>query len=249
MKFGVVQFPGSNCDDDAHHAIGAVIGQPVELIWHQSEDLSGFDAIVLPGGFAYGDYLRTGAIARFSPVMKAVGAFARKGGLVLGICNGFQILLEAGLLPGAMLRNQRLRFLCRQVHVRVENTDTPFTCAAQPGQILEVPIAHMEGNYFCDAATIAELERNKQVVFRYVHADGRDAGANDFDANPNGALHAIAGLCNRERNVAGLMPHPERASETGLGSTDGLVILRSMVESLTRTEPVLKAAPAVRAAV
>ena len=243
MKFGVVQFPGSNCDDDAHHAIGAVIGEPVEFIWHQSEQLSGFDAIVLPGGFSYGDYLRTGAIARFSPVMKAVGAFARSGGLVLGICNGFQILLEAGLLPGAMTRNQRLRFLCRQVHVRVENTDTPFSCAARPGQILQIPIAHMEGNYFCDAATLAELERNKQIVFRYVHADGRDAAAGDFDANPNGALAAIAGLCNRERNVVGLMPHPERASEPGLGSTDGLVILRSMVESLTRTELNIKAVP------
>ncbi len=234
MKFGVVQFPGSNCDDDAYHAIGSVIGQPVEFIWHQSEQVSGFDAIILPGGFAFGDYLRTGAIARFSPVMKAVSGFARSGGLVLGICNGFQILLEAGLLPGAMLRNERLRFLCRQVHVRVENTDTPFTCAASPGQILKIPIAHMEGNYFCDAATLAEVERNKQIVFRYVHADGCDAGPDDFDANPNGALHAIAGLCNRERNVVGLMPHPERAVEWALGSADGLVILRSMVESLTR---------------
>lgn len=234
MKFGVVRFPGSNCDDDAHHAIGSVIGQPVEFIWHQSQDIRGFDAILLPGGFAYGDYLRTGAIARFSPVMKAVDRFARSGGLVLGICNGFQILLEAGLLPGAMLRNQRLRFLCRQVHLRVENTDTPFTCAARPGQILKIPIAHMEGNYFCDQPTLAELERNKQIVFRYVHADGRPAGTDDFDANPNGALAGIAGLSNRERNVVGLMPHPERAVESALGSTDGLVILRSMVESLTR---------------
>lgn len=234
MKFGVVQFPGSNCDDDAHHAIGAVIGQPVEFIWHQSQDVRGFDAIILPGGFAYGDYLRTGAIARFSPVMKAVERFAHSGGLVLGICNGFQILLEAGLLPGAMLRNQRLRFLCRQVHLRVENTDTPFTCAARPNQILKIPIAHMEGNYFCDQATLAELERNKQIVFRYVHADGRPAGKDDFDANPNGALAGIAGLANRDRNVVGLMPHPERAVESELGSTDGLVIFRSMVESLTR---------------
>ena len=234
MKFGVVQFPGSNCDDDAHYAIGSVIGQPVEFIWHQSEDLSGFDAIILPGGFAYGDYLRTGAIARFSPVMKAVGRFARAGGLVLGICNGFQILLEAALLPGAMLRNKRLRFLCRQVHVRVENTDTPFTCAARSGQVLKMPIAHMEGNYFCDADTLAELERNRQIVFRYVHADGSDARADDFDANPNGSLAAIAGIANREGNVAGLMPHPERAVESPLGSTDGLVILRSMVESLSR---------------
>ncbi|HKS82206.1 MAG TPA: phosphoribosylformylglycinamidine synthase subunit PurQ [Candidatus Acidoferrales bacterium] len=234
MKFGVAQFPGSNCDDDAYHAIGSVIGQPVELIWHQSEDLAGCDAILLPGGFAFGDYLRTGAIARFSPVMRSVTRFANAGGLVLGICNGFQILLEAGLLPGAMMRNQGLRFLCRQVHIRVESTDTPFTCAARPGQVLKMPIAHMEGNYYCDAETLEQLERNRQVIFRYVRPDGADARENDRESNPNGALHAIAGICNRERNVAGLMPHPERAVEAGLGSTDGLVILRSMVETLAR---------------
>jgi phosphoribosylformylglycinamidine synthase subunit PurQ / glutaminase len=233
MKFGVVQFPGSNCDDDAYHAIGSVVSQPVEFIWHQSEQVSGFDAIILPGGFAFGDYLRTGAIARFSPVMRAVERFARSGGIVLGICNGFQILLEAGLLPGAMMRNKQLRFLCRQVHIRVENTDTPFTCEAERGQVLEIPIAHMEGNYFCDASTLADLERNEQVIFRYVHPDGRAAGANDFDANPNGALASIAGICNRERNVLGLMPHPERAVELPLGSADGLVIFRSIVASLT----------------
>jgi len=234
MKFGVVQFPGSNCDDDAYHAIGAVIGKPVEFIWHQSEQVAGFDAIILPGGFSYGDYLRTGAIARFSPIMSAVGKFARSGGLVIGICNGFQILLEAGLLPGAMTRNQRLRFLCRLVHVRVESTDTPFTCEARAGEVLEMPIAHMEGNYFCDSETLAELERNRQVIFRYVTADGREAAANDFEANPNGSLHAIAGICNRERNVLGLMPHPERAVEQPLGSADGSVIFRSLVASLTR---------------
>jgi phosphoribosylformylglycinamidine synthase I len=233
MKFGVVQFPGSNCDDDTYHAAGSVIGQPVEFIWHQSEQVSGFDVIILPGGFAFGDYLRTGAIARFSPVMRAVERFARSGGLVLGICNGFQILLEAGLLPGAMMRNKQLRFLCRQVHVRVENTDTPFTCAAKQGQVLEMPIAHMEGNYFCDEATLADLERNEQVIFRYVHPDGSAAGVDDFAANPNGALNAIAGICNRERNVVGLMPHPERAVELPLGSADGLVIFRSIVESLS----------------
>jgi phosphoribosylformylglycinamidine synthase subunit PurQ / glutaminase len=241
MKFGVVQFPGSNCDDDAYHAIGAVVGQPVEFIWHQSQEVSGFDAIILPGGFAYGDYLRTGAIARFSPVMRAVDSFARSGGLVLGICNGFQILLEAGLLPGAMMRNKGLRFLCRQVHIRVESTDTPFTREAHRGQVLQIPIAHMEGNYFCDPATLAELERNDQVIFRYVHPDGRDGGdpsrglapEDDRIANPNGSLHAIAGICNRERNVLGLMPHPERASELPLGSADGLFILRSMVASLS----------------
>jgi len=233
MKFGVVQFPGSNCDDDAYHAMGAVMGEPVEFIWHQSEQVSGFDAIILPGGFAYGDYLRTGAIARFSPVMRAVERFARAGGLVLGICNGFQILLEAGLLPGAMLRNKGLRFLCRQVHIRVENTDTPFTCAARRVRVLEIPIAHMEGNYFCDADTLAELERNRQIVFRYASPDGR-VDERDRESNPNGSLAAIAGVCNRERNVVGLMPHPERAVEAPLGSADGLVIFRSMVESLTR---------------
>jgi phosphoribosylformylglycinamidine synthase subunit PurQ / glutaminase len=234
MKFGVVQFPGSNCDDDAYYAIGSIIGQPVEFIWHQSEEVSGFDAIILPGGFAFGDYLRTGAIARFSPVMKAVERFARSGGLVLGICNGFQILLEAGLLTGAMMRNKGLRYLCRHVHIRVESTDTAFTCAAQRGQVLKVPIAHNEGNYFCDPAALAELERNNQIIFHYVTPGGLDAAENDREANPNGSRHAIAGICNRERNVVGLMPHPERAVESALGSDNGLVIFRSMVASLAR---------------
>ena len=237
MKFGVVQFPGSNCDDDALYAIGSVIGEPVDFIWHQSENLAGYDAILLPGGFSYGDYLRTGAIARFSPVMRALERFAKSGGLILGVCNGFQILLEAGLLPGAMLRNQGLRFLCRPVHIRVENTDSPFTCAAQRGQILKVPIAHMEGNYFCDAETLAELERHQQILFRYARPDGT-VDSQDRESNPNGSLDAIAGICNRERNVAGLMPHPERAVEPALGSADGLVILRSMAESLARRETI-----------
>ena len=210
-----------------------VVGQPVEFIWHQSEDLKGSDAIILPGGFAFGDYLRTGAIARFSPVMKSVEKFARSGGLVLGICNGFQILLEAGLLPGAMMRNQGLRFLCRQVHVRVESTNTPFTNAARKGQVLQIPVAHMEGNYFCDAPTLAEIERNDQVIFRYVTPEGADAES-DREANPNGSLHAIAGICNRERNVLGLMPHPERAVESPLGSADGLVLFQSVVASLAQ---------------
>jgi phosphoribosylformylglycinamidine synthase I len=234
MKFGVVQFPGSNCDDDAFHAVASVIHQPVEFIWHQSENVSGFDAIILPGGFSFGDYLRTGAIAKFSPVMRAVTRFANSGGIVLGVCNGFQILLESGLLPGAMMRNKHLRFLCRQVHIRVENTDTAFTSVAQPRQVLKMPIAHMEGNYFCDPPAFAEIERNRQIIFRYVHADGHTAGLDDFEANPNGSLSAIAGICNRERNVLGLMPHPERAVETPLGSSDGLVIFRSLVASLTR---------------
>jgi phosphoribosylformylglycinamidine synthase I len=249
MKFGVVRFPGSNCDEDAYHAVGAIVRQPVEFIWHQSENLAGCDAIILPGGFAFGDYLRTGAIARFSAVMKAVERFARGGGLVLGICNGFQILLEAGLLPGAMMRNQGLRFLCRQVHVRVEATDTPFTCAAARRQVLQIPIAHMEGHYFCEAAALGELERNNQIIFRYVRADGGDVDARDREANPNGSLQAIAGICNRERNVLGLMPHPERAVELALGSADGLLIFRSLVASLAAAENSAPRASGVTAAV
>lgn len=231
MKFGVVQFPGSNCDDDAFHAVASVIGKPVEFIWHQSEDLAGSDVVILPGGFAYGDYLRTGAIARFSPVMKSVDKFAKSGGLVLGICNGFQILLEAGLLPGAMMRNKGLRYLCRHVHIRVETTDNPFTCAAKECQVLKIPIAHNEGNYFCEPATLNEIEKNHQVIFRYVTPEGADAAENDREANPNGSLHSIAGICNRERNVLGLMPHPERAVELPLGSNDGLVLFKSVVAS------------------
>ena len=230
MKFGVVVFPGSNCDDDASYAIGSVLHQPVEFLWHRSEDLAGCDAIVLPGGFAYGDYLRTGALARFSPVMKSVEKFARGGGLVLGVCNGFQILCEAGLLPGALLRNTGLRFLCQQVYVRVESVRTPFTCAAERGQILKMPIAHMGGSYFCDDATLTDLERHDQVIFRYTTPDDLD----DAAGNPNGSIANIGGICNRERNVLGLMPHPERAVEAPLGSADGLVILRSMVESLVQ---------------
>ena len=230
MKFGVVVFPGSNCDHDAWYALGEVLHQPVEFLWHQSEQVNGFDAILLPGGFSFGDYLRTGAIARFSPVMRAAEKFARGGGLVLGICNGFQILCEAGLLPGVLQRNAGMRFVCKQVYVRVETTDTPFTASAKTGQVLEMPIAHGDGNYFCDDETLGELERNKQIVFRYTTPDGRE----DAAANPNGSLANIAGVCNRERNVMGLMPHPERALEAALGSVDGLVILRSLIESLTR---------------
>ena len=230
MKFGVVVFPGSNCDHDAYHALGQVLHQQVEFLWHQSEQVAGFDAIVLPGGFAYGDYLRTGAIARFSPVMRGVEKFARTGGLVLGICNGFQILCEAGLLPGVLTRNAGLRFVCRQVFVRVENTETPFTGEAKSGQVLKMPIAHAEGNYFCDEATLAELERNRQIVFRYTTPEGHEEAA----ANPNSSLANIAGICNRERNVMGLMPHPDRSVEAALGSTDGLVVFRSLIQSLAR---------------
>jgi phosphoribosylformylglycinamidine synthase I len=228
MKFGVVVFPGSNCDHDAFYAIGNILKKPVEFIWHQSQDLAGSDAVILPGGFAYGDYLRTGAIARFSPVMNSVEKFAKSGGIVLGICNGFQILLEAGLLPGAMMRNKGLRYICRHVYIRVEETSTPVTCAAKQRQVLKIPIAHNDGNYNCDEATLAELEKNRQVVFRYTSPDG----LNDDAGNPNGSVHNIAGICNRERNVVGLMPHPERAVESALDSADGLVIFSSLVESL-----------------
>jgi len=228
MKFGVVVFPGSNCDHDAFYAIGNILKKPVEMIWHQSEELAGCDAIVLPGGFAYGDYLRTGAIARFSPVMKSVEKFAKSGGIVLGICNGFQILCEAGLLPGAMIRNAGLRFICRHVYIRVEQTDTPATCAATKGQVLKIPIAHNDGNYRCDDATLAELEKNRQIVFRYTTPDGAD----DAAGNPNGSVRNIAGICNRGRNVVGLMPHPERAVESALDSADGLVLFHSMAEAL-----------------
>src|SRR5271155_5488141 len=210
MKFGVVVFPGSNCDHDAFHAVAKVLHQPAEFVWHQSEDLLGSDALILPGGFAHGDYLRTGAIARFSPVMRAVEKFAKAGGPVLGICNGFQILLEAGLLPGAVMRNAGLRYICRHVNIRVEETDTPFTNAARPGQILRIPIAHNDGNYTVDEAGLRELERNRQILFRYTSADGKD----DASGNPNGSLRNIAGVCNVQRNVAGLMPHPERAVES-----------------------------------
>jgi phosphoribosylformylglycinamidine synthase subunit PurQ / glutaminase len=230
MKFGVVVFPGSNCDHDAYYALGKILHQPVEFVWHQSKEINGFGAILLPGGFSYGDYLRTGAIARFSPVMRAVEKFARSGGLVLGVCNGFQILCEAGLLPGVLQRNAGMRFVCRQVHVRVDTTDTPFTAAAKSGQVLQMPIAHGDGNYFCDPATLADLERHDQIVFRYTTTDGRE----DAAANPNGSLANIAGVCNPGRNVMGLMPHPERAVETALGSADGLVIFRSLIESLMR---------------
>src|ERR1700720_113686 len=199
MKFGVVVFPGSNCDHDAFYAIGNILKKPVEFIWHQSQDLSNCDAIILPGGFAHGDYLRTGAIARFSPVMKSVSKFANGGGMVLGVCNGFQILLEAGLLPGAMMRNSGLRFICRHVHIRVEQPDTPFTNAATKGQIMKMPIAHSHGNYNCDEATRAELEKNRQVIFLYPSPDdavGRFATAQEADdaGNPNGAVHNIAGI-------------------------------------------------------
>ena len=234
MKFAIVVFPGSNCDHDAYHATTAVIGQQAELIWHKETDLRGADAVILPGGFAHGDYLRTGAIARFSPVMKSVEAFAAAGGPVVGFCNGFQILLEAGLLEGAMLRNRSLQYRCEHVHVRVERTDTPWTTLCQPGQVMRIPIAHGEGNYFAAPEVIERLEKNGQVIFRYVTAAGETTDA----ANPNGSLHNIAGICNERRNVVALMPHPERACEPVLGSGDGKVVLDSVVASLRAGVPV-----------
>ena len=230
MKVGVVVFPGSNCDHDAYHALKHVCGQEARFVWHKDSDLSGLDAVVLPGGFAYGDYLRTGAIARFSPVMRAVTEFAGRGGPVLGICNGFQILQEAGLLPGAMLRNRTVKFLSQPVHVRVERDDTVATAGIPVGTVLTMPIAHGEGNFYVADEELDRLEQAGQVVFRYTTKDGRLAD----EANPNGSLRAIAGVCNRDGNVVGLMPHPERAAEPGLGSADGRRVLEALVTSLVR---------------
>ncbi len=228
MKFGVVMFPGSNCDHDTYHVISKVIGQPVDFLWHRQNTVADCDAVILPGGFSYGDYLRTGAIARFSPVMGAVKEFASRGGLVMGICNGFQILCEAGLLPGALLRNKDLRFICDHINIRIEATDTPYTNRCQRGQVLSVPIAHGDGNYFCDSETLAELQHENRIIFRYSAANGNL----EADANPNGSLDNIAGICNRERNVLGMMPHPERASEQLLGSSDGRIIFYSLADTL-----------------
>jgi phosphoribosylformylglycinamidine synthase I len=228
MKFGVVVFPGSNCDHDAYHVISKVIGQPVDFIWHRDSSLEGYDCVVLPGGFSYGDYLRTGAIASLSPVVRSVVEFARRGGYVLGICNGFQILCETGLLPGALMRNSSLSFVCRHVNLRVERAGTDFTRDYGKGQVLSIPVAHGEGNYFCDAETLARLEGEGQVVFRYVDERGETTEA----ANPNGSLNNIAGIINREGNVLGMMPHPERASEEALGSTDGRGIFTSLATAI-----------------
>ena len=228
MKFGVLIFPGSNCDHDAYWTIQQVAKQPVTFLWHESHDLEGCDVIVVPGGFAYGDYLRTGAIAKFSPVMESVRAFAAGGGLVLGICNGFQILCESGLLPGAFTRNVGLKYICKAVDVRVENADTAFTSACRPGEVLTIPIGHMDGNYFCDDLTLAELQRDNRIVFRYCERGGEITKT----ANPNGSVDNIAGICNPGRNVLGMMPHPERASEPELGCTDGFRIFASLVDAL-----------------
>jgi phosphoribosylformylglycinamidine synthase subunit PurQ / glutaminase len=229
MKFGVLVFPGSNCDHDTFHVIAEVAHQPVTFLWHDSDDLGGVDAVLVPGGFAYGDYLRTGAIARFSPVMQAVQRFAAEGGPVLGICNGFQILTEAGLLPGALMRNAGLKYICKQVHLRVETADSPFTNQLTRGEVLKIPIGHMEGNYFCTADELRALETEDRIAFRYSTLEGKVTPK----ANPNGSLGNIAGILNAGRNVLGMMPHPDRSSEKILGSADGWKIFSSMVETLT----------------
>ncbi len=228
MKFGVIVFPGSNCDHDAYHVISKHVGQPVSFIWHRETDLTDYDALIIPGGFSYGDYLRVGALASFSPVMSSVKEFAARGGLVLGICNGFQILCESGLLPGALIRNRDLHFVCQHVRVRVESADTPFTNELKRGQILSMPVAHADGNYTCDDETLSELQAEDRIIFRYCDEEGRTTP----EANPNGARDSIAGICNRERNVVGLMPHPERACEDLLGSADGRGIFHSLAATL-----------------
>jgi len=228
MNVAVLQFPGSNCDQDVVHVVRHVLGHSARLLWHKEASLGAADAVVVPGGFSYGDYLRTGAIARFSPVMQAVQAFAAQGGLVLGICNGFQILCEAGLLPGALIRNRSLQFRCEHIFLRTVTAESPFTNRIPPDKLLRLPIAHGEGCYFADEATLARLNANNQVLWRYVDADGQPAE----NANPNGSLDAIAGICNEARNVAGLMPHPERASEPILGCADGRLVFESMIHAL-----------------
>lgn len=228
MKFGVVTFPGSNCDYDAYSAVKHVMGEDVEFLWHKSSDLLGSDLVILPGGFSYGDYLRGGAIAKFSPIMEEVVKFANSGGMVMGICNGFQILTECGLLPGALMRNSHLRFSCKHIYLRVENNKSSYACNCNVGDVLKVPIAHGEGNYYHYNGEIEELEKNNQVIFRYCDKDGNIT----LEANPNGSLNNIGGICNREGNVLGMMPHPERVVEDILGSTDGLRIFESIKSSL-----------------
>jgi phosphoribosylformylglycinamidine synthase len=227
MRFAVVVFPGTWSDGDCYYVLDTLMGQEVEYVWHRQHDLSAFDCVVLPGGFSYGDYLRAGAIARFSPVMEAVAAHAERGGLVYGICNGFQILCEAGLLPGALMRNDSLQFRCQPVHLRVENVDTPFTTQCDLGQVLTIPISHGDGSYYADAATLAALEETGRVVFRYT----TPGGVITPEANPNGSLNNIAGIINERGNILGMMPHPERASEALMGGKDGLLIWRSILQS------------------
>ena len=227
-KFGVIVFPGSNCDHDAYHAAAHVMNAETRFIWHKDTDLQDSDIVIVPGGFSYGDYLRSGAIARFSPVMNAIIDFANKGGIVMGICNGFQILLESGLLEGAMLRNRDLRFVCKHIWLRTENNDTYFTNKLEKGQVIKVPVAHGEGNYFTDPETLKRLEDNQQIIFRYCEPDGSITD----ESNPNGSLNNIAGICNKGKNVLGMMPHPERVVESFSGSTDGRFIFESLLTAL-----------------
>jgi len=228
MRFGVVTFPGSNCDYDCYNAVKRVLKEPVEFIWHADRELDHFDCIILPGGFSYGDYLRTGAIAHFANIMGDIKKFAAKGGLVIGICNGFQILTEAGMLPGALQKNNSLKFICKNIYLKCENNKTPFTAKLKKSQVVRIPIAHGEGNYTADSSTLKELEKNKQVIFRYCDEKGRVTD----EANPNGSMLNIAGICNKKRNVLGMMPHPERCSEAILGGIDGKFILDSIKKSL-----------------
>jgi phosphoribosylformylglycinamidine synthase I len=229
MKFGVLVFPGSNCDHDTYNVIAEIAHQPVTFLWHDSSDLQNCDAILVPGGFAYGDYLRTGAIAHFAHIMDSVKTFAASGGLVLGICNGFQILCESGLLPGALMRNAGLKYICKQIYLRTETTNSPFTNVLEHKQVLQIPIGHMEGNYYCDEATLSQLQKQDRIAFRYSDANGKITA----EANPNGSLDNIAGILNEGRNVLGMMPHPDRSSEALLGSADGFYIFRSMLATLT----------------
>ena len=244
MNFAVLQFPASNCDQDAVHVLRNIFGHSARLVWHKENSLGDTDAVVIPGGFSYGDYLRTGAIARFSPVMQAVQTFAAGGGLVLGICNGFQILCEAGLLPGALIRNRSLQFRCEHIFLKTATTDSPFTNQIPPEKLLRLPIAHGEGCYFADEPTLSRLEANRQILWRYVNAQGEATES----ANPNGSLDNIAGICNEARNVAGLMPHPERACEQILGSIDGRLIFESVIHALeNRSSALAQESPAIAA--
>ena len=230
MKFGVIVFPGSNCDHDAYHVISKHVGQPVNFVWHKETDLSSYDAVIVPGGFSYGDYLRAGALAHFSPVIQSVKKFAEEGKFVFGICNGFQILCESGLLPGALMRNRDLHFICRHVNIKIENDQTPYTSELESGKVLSIPIAHAEGNYVCDDETLAELEENNQIIFRYCDENGETSN----EANPNGSLQNIAGISNKKGNVLGMMPHPERACEEMLGSNDGRDIFHSLTKAIEK---------------
>jgi phosphoribosylformylglycinamidine synthase len=242
MKFAVLQFPGSNCDQDVVHVLRNVLGQEARLLWHKESSLNDADAVIIPGGFSYGDYLRTGAIARFSPVMRAVQNFAAEGGLVLGICNGFQILCEAGLLPGALIRNRSLQFRCEHVFLKTATNNSPFTCEIDEGRLLRLPIAHGEGCYFADEATLTKLKQGDQILWQYVDSQGSTTEL----SNPNGSLSNIAGICNEGRNVAGLMPHPERASESILGCEDGRIIFESLIRSFERRESAQPDVPSVK---